>query len=132
MILIDIEIWNEVRKEFEVFEALIDTGSTYCVIEKSIAESLGLKTLELLHLWQMGEPLNVPKTILRIRYEGRKYRVEGLIVEVKASYKREMLPEEKCTRPTSPHPLSNRIVVGKTLFDKLPEKDYRKLFTQPL
>lgn len=62
MILIDIEIWNEPGKEYEVFEALVDTGSTYCVIEKSIAEGLGLKTLNVIHLWQMGEPLNVPLT----------------------------------------------------------------------
>lgn len=109
MILIDIELWNEIKKEFEIFEALVDTGSTYCVIEKSTAEKLGLRALEVLHLWQMGESLNVPKTELKIRYEGKKYNVEGLIVEVKASYKRQMLPEEECTRPESPHPLSNRI-----------------------
>lgn len=128
MILIDIELWNEIKKEFEVFEALVDTGSTYCVIEKSIAENLGLSTLEVLHLWQMGESLNVPKTKLRIKYEGKEYEIEGLIVEVKTSYKRQMLPEEECTRPESPHPLTNRIIVGKTLLDKLPEQEYRKLF----
>ena len=59
MIMIDIEIWNEVKKEFVLFEALVDTGSTYCVIEKSIAESVGLKTLEVLHLWQMGDSLKM-------------------------------------------------------------------------
>jgi len=56
MILIDVELWNEIKKEFEIFEALVDTGSTYCVIEKSIADGLGLRTLEILHLWQMVGP----------------------------------------------------------------------------
>jgi predicted aspartyl protease len=128
MILMDVKIWNEVKKEFEVFEALVDTGSTYCVIEKSIAEDLGLPTLEVLHLWQMGESLNVPKTKLRVRYNEEEYGIEGLIVEVKASYKRPILKGEECTRPESPHPLANRIVIGKTLLDKLPEEGYRELF----
>ena len=95
MILTDVKIWNEVKKEFEVFEALVDTGSTYCVIEKSIAEDLGLSTLEVLHLWQMGESLNVPKTKFRVRYNEEEYGIEGLIVEVKASYKRHILKGEE-------------------------------------
>ena len=128
MILTDIRIWNNVKKEFEIFEAFVDTGSTYCVIEKSIAEELGLSALSILHLWQMGESLNVPLTKLRVRYNEEEYEIEGLIVEVKASYKRPILQEEECTRPESPHPLANRIVVGKTLLDKLPEHEYRKLF----
>ena len=45
-----------------------------------------------------------------------------------ASYKRPILQEEGCTRPESPHPLANRIVVGKTLLDILSEHEYRKLF----
>ena len=128
MILTDVEIWNGVKKEFEVFEALVDTGSTYCVVEKSIAEELGLPTLEVLHLWQMGESLNVPKTRLRVRYSEEEYQIDGLIIEVKVSYKRPMLKTEECTRPKSPHPLANRIVVGKTLLDKLPEQEYGELF----
>ena len=119
---------EELRKEFEVFEALVDTGSTYCVIEKSIAEDLGVPTLEVLHLWQMGESLNVPRIKLRAMYNEAEYEIEGLIVEVKASYKRPMLREEECTRPESPHPLANQIVIGKTLLDKLPEQEYRGLF----
>ena len=119
---------NEIKKEFEVFEALIDTGSTYCVIEKSIADSLGLQTLGILHLGQMGGPLNVPKTKLKIRYRDKEYDVEGLIVEIKTSYKRQMFPEEECTRPESPHPLTNRIIIGKTLLDKLPKDEYENLF----
>lgn len=95
MILIDIELWNELKKEFEIFEALVDTGSTYCVIEKSIAEKLGLPMLSILHLWQMGESLNVPQTKMKIEYEGKEYAVDGLIIEVKASYKRPILEKEK-------------------------------------
>jgi predicted aspartyl protease len=128
MILIDIEIWNEIKKEFEVFEGLVDTGATYCVVEKSIAERLGLPSLNVLHLWQMGDALNVPRTIIRVRYGKKEYKIESLIVEIKTSYKRPILPEEKCMRPESPHPLTNRIVVGKSFLDKLTKEEYRKLF----
>jgi len=121
-------LWNEVKKEFELFEALVNTGSSYCVIEKSIANALGLETNGILHLWQMGEPLNIPLTKARCRYREKEYEVGGLIVELKDSYKRPILPEEKCTRPESPHPLTNRVIIGKTLLDKLSEEEYTKLF----
>lgn len=49
MILIDVDLWNAVKKEFELFEALVDTGSSYCVIEKSIADALGLEMDGILH-----------------------------------------------------------------------------------
>jgi|GEM_PF-4281798 len=42
MILIDVDLWNEVMKEFELFEALVDTGSSYCVIEKSHSNKIPL------------------------------------------------------------------------------------------
>lgn len=132
MILIDLEVWNEIKKGFEVFEALVDTGATYCVVEKSIAESLGLPMLGILHLWQMGDSLNIPQTKLRVKYEGKEYEIDGLIVEIKASYKRPMLPKEECSRPESPHPLTSQIVVGKTLLDKLPGQVYRELFAQKI
>ena len=128
MILIDVDLWNAVKKEFELFEALVDTGSSYCVIEKSIADALGLEMDGILHLWQMGEPLNVPLAKLRCRYKGEEYMIEGLVVEIKDSYKRPMLPEEECTRPESPHPLTNRVIIGNTFIDKLSEEEYTKLF----
>ena len=128
MILIDVNLWNEIKKEFELFEALVDTGSSYCVIEKSIADALGLKMNGMQHLWQMGEPLNVPLTKLRCRYREKEYKIWGLIVEIRGRYKRVMLSEEECTRPESPHPLTNRIIIGKTLLDKLSEEEYTRLF----
>lgn len=128
MILIDIELWNEIKKEYELFEALVDTGSTYCVVEKIIAESLGLQTLNVLHLWQMGEPLNVPLTKIKIRYNNKEYRVDGLIIEIKESYKRSILLGEECTRPESPHPLTNRVIVGNSLLDKLPKEKLEEIF----
>jgi len=128
MILIDVDLWNKAKKEFELFEALVDTGSSYCVIEKSIADALGLEKDGILHLWQMGEPLNVPLTKLRCRYGEKEYKVEWLIVEIKNSYKRPILPEEECTRPESPHPLTNRVIIGNTFTDRLSEEEYTKLF----
>lgn len=129
MILVDIEIFNLRKKEFVTFEAIVDTGATYCVIEKCIADELGLVPLEVLHLWQMGEALNIPRTKMRVRYRKKEYLVEGLMVEIKESYKRPIMAKEKCTRPDSPHPLTNRIIIGKSLLEKLPKSEYKKLFT---
>jgi len=128
MILIDVDVWNEIKKEYEIFEALVDTGSTYSVIEKDIAEGLGLQTLNILHLWQMGDPLNVPLTKIRARYDEEEYEIDGLIIEIKESYKRSMLPEEECTRPQSPHPLTNRVIVGNSLLDKLSKEKLEEIF----
>jgi len=132
MILTDVEIFNHQREEFETFESLVDTGSTYCVIEQSIAETLGLKPLDILHLWQMGDPLNVPKTNLKARYGGAEYPIEGLIIEIKESYKRPIIEGERCTRPEASHPLTNRIVVGKSLLDKIPDEEYKEIFAQKI
>lgn len=129
MILIDIQVFNKRREEFQIFECIVDTGATFCVVEKTIAEELGLFSLEILHLWQMGEALNIPKTRMKIRYKGEVYLVEGLIVEIRESYKRPILAKEKCTRPESPHPLTNRIIIGQSFLDKLSPPEYRKLFS---
>jgi hypothetical protein len=61
-------------------------------------------------------------------YKGEEYMIEGLVVEIRDSYKRPMLPEEECTRPESPHPLTNRVIIGNTFIDKLSEEEYTKLF----
>ncbi len=82
MILIDVEIYNKTENEFELFESIIDTGSTYCVIEKQIADKLGLESGDILHLWQMGNALAVPKTKMKLRYKRTEYDVDGLIVEI--------------------------------------------------
>lgn len=128
MILIDVEIYNKIENEFELFEAIVDTGSTYCVIEKGLSDNLGLESGDVLHLWQMGNALIVPKARMKLRYKGNEYDVEGLIVEIKQSYKKPITKEEFCTRPESPHPLTNRIIIGKSLLDKLSPNDYRELF----
>lgn len=132
MILTDVEIFNQEKEEWEEFEALVDTGSTYCIIEKSLAQNLGLKPLDILHLWQMGDPLNVPKTSLKARYGGAEYHLKGLIIEIKETHKRPIIEGERCTRPKAPHPLTNRIIVGKSLLDKIPDKEYKKIFAQKI
>jgi len=32
MILIDVEVYNNVKRLYELFEAIVDTGATFCVI----------------------------------------------------------------------------------------------------
>lgn len=126
MILIDI-VYSKIEDEFELFEAIVDTGSTYCVIGKQTTDNLGMET-KILQLWQMENTLIVPKAKIKLRYNGNGYDVGGLMVEIEESYKQPIAREEFCARPASPHPLTNRIVIGKSLLDKLSKEEYKELF----
>lgn len=130
MILAEVEIYNRPRRRFEKLEAIVDTGSTLCVIEKSLSVRLGLPQQEIKHLWQMAGPLNAPATTLRLRFMGKVYVVRGLIVEIKPSHKQWVSEDEKCTRPEPPHPLTNALVLGKSFLDQLPAPLHRSLFSQ--
>lgn len=50
MILIDIEVYNNIKKLYETFEALVDTGATFCAVAKHIAEEMGYTPREKIHL----------------------------------------------------------------------------------
>ena len=41
MILIDIEVYNNVKGLYEIFEAIVDTGATFSVIAEHIAKKIG-------------------------------------------------------------------------------------------
>jgi hypothetical protein len=34
MIVIDVEIYNHPKKRYELFEAVVDTGATFCALAK--------------------------------------------------------------------------------------------------
>jgi len=51
MILIDVEIYNHFKKRYELFEAIVDTGATFSVIAKHIADEIGIPFQESIHLW---------------------------------------------------------------------------------
>jgi predicted aspartyl protease len=46
MILIDVEVCNNVKRLYELFEAIVDTGATFCVIGKHVSDKLGLAQAE--------------------------------------------------------------------------------------
>lgn len=42
MILVDVEVYNHIKKRYELLEAIIDTGATFCAVAKHIADETGL------------------------------------------------------------------------------------------
>ena len=42
MILVDVEVYNRIKKRYELLEAIIDTGATLCAVAKHIADETGL------------------------------------------------------------------------------------------
>jgi len=99
MILIDLEIYNHSKKRYELFEAIVDTGATFCALAKHIANKTGLPLQESIHLWQVNSPLTLVKTILKIRYGKGEHYVDGVIVNIARNYLRPATPDEKCKRP---------------------------------
>ena len=127
MLLIDIEIYNHSKKRYELFEAIVDTGATFCAIAKHIADEIGLPLQDSIHLWQVNSPLTTTKTTLKIRYRKSENRLDCVIVDVAGGYLRPATPDEKCKRPLTPHPLSSRIIVGKNFLEKLSEEDRKEI-----
>lgn len=69
MILIDVEVYNIRKKRYELFEAIFDTGSTFCAIAKHIAVKLGLTPTGTAHLWQVNGPVTPDKTSLKMKQD---------------------------------------------------------------
>jgi len=129
MILIDIEIYNHSKKRYELFEAIVDTGATFCALAKHIANETGLPLHEPIHLWQVNGPLTLTKTTLKIRYGKSEHNVDGVIVDIARNYLHPATLNEKCKRPLTPHPLSNRIIVGKNFLEKLSEEERKEILS---
>ncbi|MDI6847895.1 MAG: hypothetical protein QMD13_02760 [Candidatus Bathyarchaeia archaeon] len=129
MILIDIEIYNHSKKRYELFEAIVDTGATFCAIAKHIADETGIPFHESTHLWQVNGPLTLTKTKLKIRYRETEHQLDGVIVNISQNYLRSATQDEKCKRPLTPHPLSSRIIVGKNFLEKLSQKEKKEILS---
>ena len=129
MILIDVEIYNHPKKRYELFEAIVDTGATFCALAKHIADETGLPFHGSIHLWQVNGPLTLTKTKLKIRYGKSEHHLDGVIVDLSRNYLRTATPEEKCKRPLTPHPLSSRIIVGKNFLEKLSDKEKKEILS---
>jgi len=130
MILIDVEVYNNVKKLYELFEAIVDTGATFCVMAEHIARKMGVVPREKegkIHLWQVDGPLVLSESIFRIRYREKEQNVEVVIVSLCEDYLRLATPNEICERPTTPHPLTSRIILGKSFLDKLGEGERKEI-----
>jgi len=129
VILIDIKVYDNITKLYEVFEAIVDTGATFCVMAEHVARKMGYRPQERIHLWQVNSPLTLSKSILKIKYEEREHHIEAVIVDIRKDYLRSATPNEKCKRPITPHPLTSRIILGKTFLDKLTETQRKQILT---
>ena len=128
MILIDVEIYNYKQERYKVFEAILDTGASICAIAKHITKGLGINVKEdKVHLWQVRDPLALGKANLRLRYKGKIYNVEAVVLSIPKKFQRDIAKGEECTRPRRPNPLSNRIILGENFISKLPEDKKKDL-----
>lgn len=123
MIVWDVEVYSPTKEGYVFIEAIVDTGASLCVIPEHIAQELGIVLYEeAIHLWQVRDPLVLVGTALRIRYNGALYEVRATVVEIPGEYQRGIRSEEKCKRPSSPHPLTRRMILGENFLNQLPEK----------
>lgn len=129
MILIDIEVFDNIKKLYDIFEAIVDTGATFCVLAGHIAQIMGYKPEDKVHLWQINGPLVPPTSTLKLRYKKKEYNVESVIIEINKNYLRSAKAEEQCTRPVTPHPLASRIILGKSFLEKLTESERKEILT---
>jgi len=129
VILIDIEVYNNIEKQYETFEAIVDTGATFCVMAEHIADKMGCQAQEKIHLWQVNSPLTLSKSTLKIKYKQKEHHAETVIVDINKDHLRPATPNEKCKRPPTPHPLASRIILGKTFLDKLTETERKQVLT---
>jgi len=129
LILIDIEIYNNIERLYETFEAIVDTGATFCVIAEYIAQKMGYQPKEKIHLWQVNSPLTLSKSTLKIKYKEGEHHAEAVIVDIHRDYLRSATQNERCKRPVTPHPLTSRIILGKTFLDKLTETERKQILT---
>jgi len=129
MILIDIEVYNNIKKLYEIFEAIVDTGATFCVLAGHIAQIIGYKPEDKVHLWQCNGPLVPSTSTLKLRYKKKEYSVESVIIDIDKNYLQSAKADEQCTRPVTPHPLASRIILGKSFLEKLTESERKEILT---
>lgn len=124
MIIRDLEIYSPSQAAYVWVEAIIDTGASVCVVPAHVAKALGLALEpDVSHLWQVRDPLTLHQATLNIRYNNQPYNVEAAVVDIPPASRRIATPEEHCTRPQTPHPLTQRIIIGESFLRQLPPED---------
>ena len=128
MIVRDVEVYSP-RRECHVYvEAIIDTDASMCVIPWHISEELGIPTeTERSHLWQVRDPLVLFRSALQIHYLEKSYEVQTSVVEIPEEYRRSIQRGEECTRPSSPHPLTQRIIIGENFLNRLSVEERQQI-----
>jgi len=110
---LEIEMFNNVEKEFRIIESIVDTGASQCTISTKIAQEFGITLGDnIIHHWQASCPLIGRATNIRIRYHKEIYDLEASCIEIDENYFRPIRKEEECTRPVFSHPLAYRIILG--------------------
>ena len=126
MIVQDVEVYSPRRDDYVVVEAIIDTGASVCVLAQHVAEELGIAVkTEFSHLWQVRDPLVLHQATVTIHYERRLYQARATVVDIPEPYRRPIQSGEECTRPSSPHPLTERMIVGESFLNQLPVEERR-------
>lgn len=128
MITVEIEIYSPVHKEYHIFEAIVDTGASFCVIPKHVADRIGFtEERKKVHMWQVCDPLVLTKGKINTRFREKLYGVEAVVVDIPSKYQRDIIRGEECTRPEHRNPLSNRIILGENFLNKLSETERRQI-----
>jgi hypothetical protein len=127
MILTEVELYDPLNRAWVLFEAIVDTGATYCGIAEHVAHKLGLEEREEVHLWQVENPAVSSIVLLKLRFGQKSYEVETIAVKIKEEYRRDATPDEDCTRPFHPHPLTARVLLGLNFLQLLPIEEYEGL-----
>lgn len=121
MIVRDVEVYSPRRDDYVVIEAIIDTGASVCVLAQHLAEELGVAVrTETSHLWQVRDPLVLCQATVPVRHHHRLYQAQATVVDIPESYRRPIQYGEECTRPSSPHPLTERMIIGESFLNQLP------------
>lgn len=129
MKLLWVELFDNIKKEFKLFQAIIDTGASKTTLAAHIAREFGIPIRgNLLHHWQANCPLVGIEIPLRIKYNQQIYEIKANCIEIEKKYLRNMEPTEECTRPEYFHPLKYRILLGLDFIDSISEKEKLELF----
>lgn len=129
MKLLWVELFDNIKKEFKLFQGIIDTGASKTTVAAHISKELGIPIKgSLLHHWQANCPVIGTEIPLKIKYKGGIYEIKANCIEIEGKYLRNIQPTEECSRPEYFHPLKYRILLGLDFIDSISQKDKLELF----
>lgn len=124
MIVRDVEVYSPRRDDYVMIEAIIDTGASVCVLAQHVAEELGIAVkAETSHLWQVRDPLILCQATVTICHHHRLYQAQATVVDLPEPHRRPIQRGEECTRSSSPHPLTARMIIGESFLNQLPVEE---------